>query len=103
MDYELANQLKNAGFPQGGTGRWTLPPDSLVARYTDRVYVPTLSELIEACVAVFEKLQKIDEGPKALQSGKKWQAVALSDCAYGDTAEEAVARLWLTLNQESER
>ena len=61
MEYDLANKLKDAGFPQGGTGQWTLPPDSIVARYTDRVYVPTLSELIEACAADFEKLQKIDK------------------------------------------
>ena len=101
MEYDLANKLKDAGFPQGGTGQWTLPPDSIVAHYTDRVYVPTLSELIEACAADFEKLQKIDKEPEALKSGKIWQAVALSDCGYGVTAEEAVARLWLTLNQKS--
>ena len=56
MNYELAKQLSDAGFPQGGEGKWVLPPDIINARREDRVYVPTLSELIEACGSKFQAL-----------------------------------------------
>ena len=49
MDYELAKALAEAGYPQGGKGKWVWPPDKLVTSSSDRVYVPTLGELIEAC------------------------------------------------------
>jgi hypothetical protein len=100
MDYELADQLKEAGFPQGGAGLWTFPPNNLVARPSDRVYVPTLSELIDAC-ADLEQLQKVVNDLRALEAGYKWQAVAQFNHTYGATPEEAVARLWLTLNRNS--
>ena len=47
MNYELARRLKDAGFPQGGKGNWVLPPESIVVRHSDRVYVPSLEEIIE--------------------------------------------------------
>ena len=53
MDYLLANELKNAGFPQGGRGRWIVDPNRIVVRSEDRAYVPTLEELIEACADDF--------------------------------------------------
>ena len=49
MPYDLANQLKHAGFPQSGDGKRVASPDTLVARRDDFAYVPTLEELIEAC------------------------------------------------------
>jgi hypothetical protein len=39
----------DAGFPQIGKGSLIGPPNKLVWRSGDRVYVPTLDELIEAC------------------------------------------------------
>jgi hypothetical protein len=45
MTYELARELKEAGFSQGGKGHWIGPPEALTWRYDDRVYQPTLSEL----------------------------------------------------------
>ena len=101
MDYELASQLKDAGFPQGGTGGWTFPPDKLVARHTDRVYLPALSELISACVADFQRLQKVPVESIVSESGAKWQALARGACEYGASPEEAVARLWLACNRKS--
>ena len=49
MDYDLAESLMDAGFPQIGKGRLIGPLNKLVWRSGDRVYVPTLEELIEAC------------------------------------------------------
>jgi hypothetical protein len=49
MDYELAKSLMDAGFPQIGKGRLIGSLEKLVWRSSDRVYVPTLEELIDAC------------------------------------------------------
>jgi hypothetical protein len=49
VDYELAKSLMDAGFPQIGKGSSIGSPDKLVWRISDRVYVPTLEELIDAC------------------------------------------------------
>ena len=49
MTYELAKELKEAGFPQEGEG--TYFPDILKAG--ESVYAPPLHVLIEAC-GVFE-------------------------------------------------
>jgi hypothetical protein len=90
MNYELAKQLNDAGFPQGGKGAWTFPPQNLVARSADRIYVPTLSELIEACSdGAFMLLTKGDG---------VWAATVNGKLAEGPTAEEAVAKIWLALN-----
>ena len=59
MNYEVAKELYDDGFPQGGLGSWALPPDRLVSRRTDRVYVPTLSELVDACGDDFKCLRNI--------------------------------------------
>src|SRR6476661_8877450 len=65
MDYDLAESLMNAGFPQLGKGRLIGSPNKLVWRSGDRVYVPTLEELIEACGKNFGALDKQDVGWRA--------------------------------------
>jgi|SRR5271165_2287624 len=62
ISYELAKQLKEGGFPQAGDGKWIGPADSLVCRSADRVYVPTLEELIGALGHHFYSLEQI--GPQ---------------------------------------
>ena len=49
VSYQLAAELGESGFPQGGSGSWVGDPAVVVMRSGDRVYVPTLSELIETC------------------------------------------------------
>ena len=56
MDYELAKSLMDAEFPQIGKGSLIGSLDKLVWRSGDRVYVPTLEELIEACGENFVSL-----------------------------------------------
>ena len=137
MNYELARQLKEAGFPQEGNGYiaehpeckgWDSPhPDCTNAK---RPYVPTLSELIEACgekhyIARRELTQvnpKRDEtttttanGSRVMEyrnfclfgyPGSKWVAAFGLEGQYydlkgeGPNPEEAVARLWLALNKK---
>lgn len=101
MNYELALELKNAGFqqPEGHLnyrGLFLNPDNEIDSRWEEGVaYVPTLSELIEACGDEFEGIYKEVEG---------WSASADKVSGWedyegrGSTPEEAVARLWLALH-----
>lgn len=91
MNYGLAKRLRNAGFPQGGNGSWIGPANTLVWRSRDRIYVPTLEELIEACGGKSLKLVADAEGA--------WSAVSYvqAKSAEGSSADEAIGRLWLVL------
>ena len=93
MTYELASQLRDAGFPQIGKGGHLGPPDKLVWRASDRVYCPTLSELIAACTTFCSLYRRGDD----------WCADGLDQPEQrGKTPEEAVARLWLALNRKAQ-
>ncbi len=103
MNYDLAKELMDAGFPQGGKGSWTHPRDAIVIRSHDRVYAPTLEELIEACGNKFGALYTSFDrkNPWAASNQKPelidWQNLQ-SIHVNGATPTEAVARLWLALN-----
>ena len=113
MNYELALKLKDAGFPQD------LGNDN-IGRFMDRsgeykkfgTRNPTLSELIEACGDEFKVLylketawdSKKGEVVKIhqWQAGKEiywdYEEVDSYHRGVGSTREEAVANLWLKLN-----
>lgn len=107
MDYQLAKELKDAGFPQRpangnepypqytgyGTG-FVYPAEG----DNPEVYVATLEELIEACGEDFGSLNKI---------GNVWDAEPITGLSpdgvgalSGNSPTEAVARLWLELNKK---
>jgi hypothetical protein len=102
ISYQLAQQLKDAGFPQNRSLQYFDDDAELQIRGyskdttlpSDRVDCPTLSELIEACEH-FRTLERIDG---------RWWADAwdietrrkIAD-AKGATPDEAVARLRLAL------
>ena len=88
MNYELAKQLKDAGFPQIGSG-FTLYPNDGIHK---EVRFPTLSELIEACGGNSKAL--IQQNNKTM-----WEYAIDGQGAVGQTPEEAVANLWLELNK----
>ena len=75
MNYELAKELKDAGFPYPWVD--TFEEQSPWNH-------PALSELIEACREGMFSLTKEDD---------IWRAFLIADI----TPEEAVARLWLAL------
>ncbi len=98
MDYELANELKKAGFPQGYElkyryeGRYEADEDN-----GGVLYYPSLSELIEACGDKFDCLIRRHDGV--------WIAYGLSGGEYnlsveGTTPLIAVTKLWLALNKK---
>jgi len=79
ISYELARKLKDTGFPQSELAR-----AQQQAGY-DYVSLPTLSTLIETCAEGFGALGR-ERG--------EW-----SNAHEGETPEDAVARLWLSLNE----
>ena len=99
MEYELARQLRDVGFPQEGAGKRVADPEKIVATREDFAYVPTLEELIEACGIEFFSLVQKEVGWQAYSDvdGKNTVAHELAP-----TPTEAVARLWLSLNSQRE-
>jgi hypothetical protein len=92
MNYELAQQLREAGFPQSGDGRRIGAPTAFLWRARDLVYVPTLEELIAACGEQLGEMARLPDGSfeAAARGGTPKQ--------MGKSPTEAVARLWLALN-----
>jgi hypothetical protein len=104
MNYELSKQLKEAGFPQyRGFGEKYYSSDKTLMMDVylgseehlreeskkDSYYIPTLSELIEACGEVVLYI-----------NNKQTEATAGGLEVEGLTPQEAVAKLWLKLNKE---
>ena len=124
MDYELAKELKDAGFPQPNTkdSDVKLPFDGrfLVSKQhpypssptedgkswneaydeykVNCAYAPTLEELIEACDFDIELI--IYEGGRAF--ARRVNSSPDMTFIESSTSVEAVARLWLALNKKSE-
>jgi hypothetical protein len=114
ISYELASELKEAGYPRFGT-KWAWAPVAQKEKgelgrplwkeeilpnnfQSDIEFVaaPTLEELIEACGESFLVLER--EADKWIGGGL---AADTSDYrrAEGSTAAEAIARLWLALHK----
>lgn len=100
MNYELAKQLKDAGFPQHDTRAVSINilNGGLSDSSIEIVDYPPVGELIEACGDGFESLHKDPSGrfgPWYVQSYKK-----IGMRIGGNTPEEAVTMLWLALNDK---
>ena len=101
MNYELAKKLKDVGFPQKDISVIVGNEDSFVAdpfHLNEYFYVPSLSELIEACGNEFSRLTRNKD-----LMGIFWRAVSSSgiySSIISNTPEEAVANLWLELNKK---
>lgn len=111
MNYELAKQLRDAGFRQGigmdgehheCPHRLGDPPSQMLHGIDcpDWVYYPTLSELIEACGEHLVSLSR--------QSDGRWFAYSRTEDEHGNNLEtcfpnieEAVANLYLALHAKA--
>lgn len=112
MNYELAKQLKDAGFllkicgleSYHGMMGVCYDPRKIFVFDNERYHEPTLSELIEACVDSFKCLELVNT-----REDYKWEASADYYCCDehgngrhfrgGSTPEEAVANLFIALNK----
>ena len=94
MEYELAKQLKEAGFPDIS---WF---SLIVNGSTDeiRYQMPALSELIEACGDKIDTIERHRKKGGWDADNGEWDNDKYI-CSHGDTPEEAVAKLWLELNK----
>jgi hypothetical protein len=118
ISFALAVELKNAGFSQrtSGNAEYFLNDHLMIRRedalritYTDKakekwvfdpsealVYCPTLSELIEGCGLPFYL---------SCNAAHDWHATNAQDeegdSGHGETAGEAIARLWLVLRSKT--
>lgn len=96
MTYELAKELKEAGFKYDWcTDMAATPPTDCPSTCEQMGCYPTLSELIEACGEQFRYLIRDGE--------KSWRAWGIQGYELKHnylTPEEAVARLWLALNKK---
>lgn len=98
MNYELAKQLKDAGFPQDKSDDRIFPDETRTGygqKIADVCVLPTLSGLIEAI-----EENTAHNGFKSLTTdGYGWDAEANSGKeGSGQTPEEACANLWLALH-----
>lgn len=110
MDYELCKKLKDAGFPFSehiasihGEERWG--GEELYDESTE-VYcnLPNLPELIKACGKYegekrFRILELQSEDNWFAGSGDWFDGFGYTFSGRGSTPEEAVANLWLKLNE----
>lgn len=98
IPYELALELKSAGFPQAkGFGEWLTEDGHIYSGGAEpHAWAPFLSELIEACGDEVRSIFKADKAGKQI-----WVARCCDKHLHsgeGSTPEIAVARLWLALN-----
>lgn len=111
LKYELAKKLKDAGFPFNPKRDWDksdwfwLPIDKMTKDDREKCYIPTPSELIDACGDKFWKLHKGKSPIDAKWTAHGWNGEYIGNTNYkkfifgqGNDKEEAVANLWLKLN-----
>ena len=97
MTYELAKQLKDAGFP--GSNSWFDNDGKYFTQGADLVQI-TLSELIEACGLRFISLRQFVAYWSAVGGRVDVRNSKAHWIGQGQTPEEAVAKLWLELNKK---
>lgn len=102
MNYELTLKLKETGFP---LKKCSVGPDCaqwLYFKNKEAIHTPTLSELIEACGDEFHCL--IHATNMGVDSNHSFWSAGIDNVVLnwsnGATPEEAVANLWLALNEK---
>jgi len=81
MDWELAKELREAGFPQQPRHDFVADPEN-----PEDATVPDLPQLVDACCDFLGGFSRGDDC---------WRAHARAPFCEGETLAEAVARLWL--------
>ena len=97
MTYETAKKLKDAGYKMD----YNLDGFSEYNKRTAYIYI-SLSQLIEACGDKFVNLERDHIDPKKHASFVAWGKIGenVESYGYSITPEEAVADLWLALNDK---
>jgi len=104
MNYELAKELKDAGFPQPieAGGSFINDREQIVERVNiwsmPSAYIPTLSELLEALGDNF--IQMGHHKGTWMTNYHKPDGDRELHCIYESTPERAISRLWLIFNKK---
>jgi hypothetical protein len=113
MDFELAKELKDAGFPQKSRGLhytktegkelpYLAEGNLFLAKegwqYSD-TFVPSLEELIEACNTLSPGIELVCSDGNTVPWAHV-RTIGSDEFFEGLSSNEAVARLWLALNQK---
>ena len=101
ISYDLAKRLNDAGLEQNGDGHVIFPDGHIEpagSGFDGAMYVPTLSELIEACGDRIDTIGRYRK--KWFATGKKSRTHYIATTGHFDTPEIAVAQLWLALNKK---
>lgn len=107
ITYEIAKQLKETGFPQKSVeyrdflitvGDKPIDEHSAKEMGYEYAYVPTLSELIEACGRIGVKIGYMEDGRIYAEFDKDDGHGNLIDFCL-PTLEEIYSNLWLELNK----
>lgn len=99
--YELAQSLKDAGFPQRkGVPKYATDYIGMFVPSVGDVTIPTLSELIEACGTPLTLTYQdgYKEGPWIAGRGLDEDG-KVEDAVRDFTPETAIANLWLELHK----
>lgn len=106
MNYELAKELKEAGFPQNPDNRelhtekcggWENPDPE--CRIDTRPRVPTLEELIEACKPYLRQITFHSDGTVDAKCGAK---SPFPNRIYSSrTLDHALSKMWIALNAKA--
>lgn len=106
ITYELAVKLKEAGFPQTGYGEGESCSYLPVGKERKMeniisVYLPTLSDLIEACGDEFGHLESVSDETGHKNIGFVCSGKGMSiPKDFSQTPEEAVTTLYLKLHDK---
>lgn len=108
ISFEVAQELKTAGFVQGGTSFHFYDKEGICLANTYRTgaledsYIPSLSELIEACNGRVGKIEAPWDGCPNHWVATNHKKYGNKFYTKGDTPDEAVARLWLALREDKQ-
>ena len=93
MNYELAKQLKDAGFDNWIVGK---EYPMLLKPYSEPMYEAGLSELIEACGDDLSEMENTYDGWRVYPNIQETKIEPI----WSKSLKEALAQLWLALNKK---
>jgi hypothetical protein len=108
MTYELAKQLKEAGFPQRFSSGYAFDEQGQIIQVvTDSdwtvkanyISIPNLKELIKQCREAFGGLEYLPN--EITDKFRAYNQPIATLSIYADTPENAVTKLWLALKEKA--
>lgn len=105
MNYETAKKLKEAGFPQEDLENGICLDDDMTELMSKETHsrIPTLSELISECNKFGEAVLTLVDANGTYKVGVMDRDLNAQKIYFGESYEEAVANLWLALQENGKK